>query len=135
MNDNPFSRLDTSLLRSTREERQPPQAAAPITHTGRTNDPSNVQPPERKTGRSSEHPNERSSEQMNERTEERRRVRHSFDVFADQLVALGDLQQAQVKRTGRKPTIGELAQEALDLYLTRANDQTNKRTEERTRTE
>ena len=45
------------------------------------------------------------------------RVRHSFDVRRDQLVELTGIQMDVFSRTGRKPTMGELVQEALDEYI------------------
>jgi hypothetical protein len=45
------------------------------------------------------------------------RVRHSFDVRRDQLIDLTDIQIEVFRRTGRKPTMGELVQEALDEYI------------------
>jgi hypothetical protein len=45
------------------------------------------------------------------------RVRHSFDVRRDQLLDLTTVQIDVFRRTGRKPTLGELVQEALDEYI------------------
>ncbi|HEV8636989.1 MAG TPA: hypothetical protein VG370_22440 [Chloroflexota bacterium] len=68
-------------------------------------------------------------ERPNERTNERsgvepleplsmvQRVRHSFDVRRDQLLDLTGIQIDAFRRTGRKPTMGELVQEALDEYI------------------
>jgi hypothetical protein len=47
----------------------------------------------------------------------RERKRHTFDVFGDQLWALDDLQRALWRRSGQKPTLSALVQEALDRYL------------------
>jgi hypothetical protein len=55
----------------------------------------------------------------NGRTNERPRVRHSFDVFNDQLQALSEIQAQRYNQTGRKPKMGELVQEALDAYIDR----------------
>lgn len=72
----------------------------------------------------------------NERTNERTRVRHSFDVYQDQLRALTGIQARLHERTGRKPKIGDLVQEALDAYIAhgqeRSNDRLNERSNERT---
>jgi hypothetical protein len=52
-------------------------------------------------------------------------VRASFDIFQDQQQALAEIQTARFKRTGRKPKMGELAQEAFDLYIRAMNEQAN----------
>ena len=62
------------------------------------------------------------------RTNERTRVRHSFDIYTDQLVALADIQTTIFRRTGRKPKMGELVQEALDIYITQSDERSNERT-------
>ena len=71
------------------------------------------------------------NERMNERTNERNRVRHSFDVWQDQLLALAEIQAYRFTRTGRKPKLGELVQEALDTYIASHRERTNVRTNER----
>lgn len=59
----------------------------------------------------------RSTVSTNERTNERTRVRHSFDIWQDQLMALAEIQTQIFNRTGRKPKLGDLVQEALDAYV------------------
>ena len=75
---------------------------------------------------------ERTFERTNERYRERIRVRHSFDVWQDQLHALTELQAHAFRATGRKPKLGELVQEALDAYIVKKRKRTNVRTNERT---
>ena len=67
--------------------------------------------------RSNERSNEESGRQTIERESERTKVRHSFDVFRDQLLDLGDIQQALARVQGTKPRLGDLVQEALDNYI------------------
>lgn len=67
----------------------------------------------------------------NERTKERTRVRHSFDVWQDQLLGLSEIQAERFSRTGRKPKLGDLAQEALDAFIAKERTRTNVRTNER----
>jgi len=62
----------------------------------------------------------------------RARVRHSFDVGQDQLHALAEIQARIFSETGKKPKLGDLVQEALDLYITRQGKRSNERTVERT---
>jgi hypothetical protein len=71
------------------------------------------------------------NERTNERTLERSRVRHSFDIWQDQLLGLSEIQADRFSRTGRKPKLGELVQEALDVYITKERKRTNVRTNER----
>lgn len=87
-------------------------------------------PPRRqaKRGRTNVATNERT----NERSNERLRVRHSFDVWQDQLLRLSEIQAERFSRTGRKPKMGELVQEALDAFLATEGKRTNGRTNERT---
>lgn len=56
-------------------------------------------------------------ERTDERTNERPKVRHSFDVYRDQLDALQEIQLLRKRRSGRRPTIGELVQQALDRFI------------------
>src|SRR5947209_1554135 len=75
-------------------------------------------------------------ERTNERTNERPKVRHSFDVYKDQLLHLTDIQADVFRRTGRKPKVGDLVQEALDTYidthLQTTTERRNVRTNDRT---
>ena len=75
---------------------------------------------------------------------ERVKTRHSFDIFQDQKNALEKLQMA-LKDSGqkKKPVLGDMAQEAFDLYIKekskklnnfkiireRPNERTNERSE------
>jgi len=79
----------------------------------------------------------RTPERSNERTEERIKIRHTFDIYEDQLVALHTLQLISLQTKNFKPKLGELVQDALDKYLAsqepdyeRSNEQTNKRENE-----
>ena len=71
------------------------------------------------------------NERTNERTSNRSRVRHSFDIWQDQLLGLSEIQAERFSRTGRKPKLGELVQEALDAYIAKERKRTNVRTNER----
>jgi hypothetical protein len=95
---------------------------------------------DRPAGHPHERTNERPSERSNERTdarerEPRRRVRHSFDIWEDQLLALTEIQAQAFLTTRRKPKLGELVQAALDGYISAQRDtieRPNVRTNERT---
>ncbi len=60
--------------------------------------------------------NERSNERTNGQAE-RRVIRHSFDIYHDQLMRLGEIQMNLYRETGKKPKLGRLVQEALDQYI------------------
>jgi len=64
--------------------------------------------------------NEGTNERINERTnvhEERRVIRHSFDIYHDQLMQLGEIQMRLYREAGKKPKLGQLVQDALDRYI------------------
>jgi len=60
---------------------------------------------------------ERTSERPNVRSNERFKIRHTFDIFKDQLQELHSMQLKFVQSGGKKPKLGEMVQEALDLYF------------------
>ena len=78
-------------------------------------------------------PFDRRDEPSTVRTNERTKVRHSFDIYQDQLLSLAEIQASIFRKTRRKPKIGELVQEAIDHYIgnmerttVRPNDRTNR---------
>lgn len=73
----------------------------------------------------------RTNGRTNERTVERLRVRHSFDIWQDQLLGLTEIQAGHFSQSGRKPKLGELVQEALDAYIAKERKRLNERTNER----
>jgi hypothetical protein len=72
-----------------------------------------------------ERPVAQSNERAFERTNERNRVRHSFDIWHDQLLDLAMIQTRLYGKTGKKPKMGELVQEALDAYIAQKMRETN----------
>ena len=60
---------------------------------------------------------ERTDKRTDDRSDERRVIRHSFDIYGDQLVALTDIQARLYRQTGKKPKLGRLVQDALDRYI------------------
>ena len=76
--------------------------------------------------------NERTGERSNDRPVERVQVRHSFDVWQDQLTALAEIQAQRFTATGKKPKVGTLVQEALDAFIAGTRKRTNERSNERT---
>ena len=59
----------------------------------------------------------RPNERPNERPLERKKTRHTFDIFPDQLIALRELAIQRERRVGRRVLLGDLVQEALDLFI------------------
>lgn len=67
--------------------------------------------------RTPEHLNSRTNEQKNKRTPEREIKRQSFDIFLDQYFTLLEIQTQRRKKLKRDVTLGELAQEAFEMFL------------------
>ena len=61
------------------------------------------------------------TEHLNERSvvrkPTRKVIRHTFDIYANQLSKLQRLQLEAIRNGRKKPTLGGLVQKALDLYL------------------
>lgn len=96
--------------------------------------PTSTNRPDRKRRRpaATDRTSERTVERSNGRTMERAQVRHSFDIWQDQLTALAEIQSQRFTATGRKPKMGSLVQEALDAYIAAQRKRTNERSNERT---
>jgi hypothetical protein len=92
-----------------------------------TVEPSNA----RTDGRTDEASNGQTTKLVTEPAAERVRVRHSFDVYHDQLFSLTAIQTALFSKTGKKPKLGDLVQEALDAYISSHSDRTAERSNER----
>ena len=71
--------------------------------------------------------NERTFELPNERLTERRikqkreKIRHTFDIYQDQLTSLLAIQLERVQAGKKKPKIGKMVAEGIDLFLKQAN--------------
>jgi hypothetical protein len=78
--------------------------------------------------RTDERLNARTNERMNKRTPEREIKRQSFDIFLDQYYTLLDIRTERKKRLKRDVTLGELAQEAFEMFISfeRTKEQTGK---------
>ena len=55
----------------------------------------------------------------------RQKIRHAFDIYQDQLFALQMRQLEAVQRGKRKPKLGKMVQDAIDLFL-KQSGKTNK---------
>jgi hypothetical protein len=58
-------------------------------------------------------------ERRNVRSNERMKVRHSFDILSDQLLALRELAVERERIFGKKVLLGDLVQEALDMFISK----------------
>lgn len=66
-----------------------------------------------------EAPKERTMKRTDERLMERTKIRHTFDILADQLFSLREIALEREKLFGRRVLIGDLVQEALDTFITK----------------
>jgi hypothetical protein len=67
-------------------------------------------------------PSVRSIVRTNQPSKQRTKVRHTFDIFSDQLVSLKELALARERLVGQRTRLGDLVQEALDNFI--AKDRT-----------
>jgi hypothetical protein len=73
--------------------------------------------------RSSERTFERSIERSNERSTQRpvkrkrEKIRHTFDIYRDQLVALQMIQLEKFQAGKKKPKLGKMVAEGIDLFI------------------
>lgn len=49
----------------------------------------------------------------------RERIRHTFDILADQLISLREIALEQEKITGSRVLLGDLVQQALDMFISK----------------
>lgn len=59
----------------------------------------------------------KTNERSKERTTERAKIRHSFDIFRDQLLDLQEMQIKTIQQGKKKPKLGDLVQVALDEFF------------------
>jgi hypothetical protein len=63
--------------------------------------------------------NQRTNDDAVVATNERRKIRHTFDILADQLLALREIAIEREKTFGKRVLLGDLAQAALDMFIAR----------------
>ena len=65
-----------------------------------------------------ERQNDESNVRTNERSNAKRvNIRHTFDIYKDQLMALHTLQLRAVQSNNNKPKLGDMVKEAIDMFL------------------
>jgi hypothetical protein len=74
---------------------------------------------ERTLQRSNERPLEPTNEQNSVLPYNRMKIRHTFDIYADQLLALREIAIDQEKMFGERVLLGDLAQQALDMLISK----------------
>jgi hypothetical protein len=69
--------------------------------------------------RSNERPIEPSNERLNERPpkQKREKIRHTFDIYKDQLIELQRIQWERVQAGKKKPKLGKMVAEGIDLFI------------------
>ncbi len=69
--------------------------------------------------RSNERTFEPPNERLNERTikQKREKIRHTFDIYKDQLIDLQRIQWEKVQAGKKKPKLGRMVAEGIDLYI------------------
>lgn len=77
-----------------------------------------------------ERPSVRTAKPKHHRSNERTKVRHTFDIFADQLTALRRIRLDREEISGKRYLLGDLVQEALDMLI--AKERTIERSNDRT---
>ena len=67
------------------------------------------------------------NEVTNVRSLQRRKVRHTFDIYDDQLFSLKEIALSRHKMFGKRELLGDLVQQALDMFITkeRNNERSN----------
>lgn len=71
----------------------------------------------RQDDRTDERSNERLAEKELSHSDNRQIIRHSFDIYRDQLLKLQYIQLEAVQRGNKKPKLGDLVRKALDEFL------------------
>lgn len=59
------------------------------------------------------------NEQPLKRTFERKKIRHTFDIYYDQLLSLREMALNREMLFGERVLLGDLVQEALDMFITK----------------
>lgn len=117
-------------------EGEPQTASQPLKAT---NERLNEDSKERSIEQTMERLKPQSNKPRSERSKQQTKLRATFDIFADQLLALRELSIARERLLGGRVLLGDLAQEALELLihserdLTSADEATNEGRKERTK--
>jgi len=72
----------------------------------------------RSNDRTFERPNERPMERTFK--QKREKIRHTFDIYKDQLISLQMIQLVKVQAGKKKPKLGKMVAEGIDLFIKQA---------------
>ena len=109
-----FSAASSEAAQAGHDVKQGPPSSPPPENTTKIEAPAGQQKV-RTNVPTYERPNERTSVRKKERV----KIRHAFDIFEDQLRELQLLQLEAVRSSKKKPNLGDMVQEAIDLFLKR----------------
>lgn len=73
----------------------------------------------RSNERTFERTDERSNERLTERPpkQKREKIRHTFDIYKDQLISLQMIQLEKVQAGKKKPKLGKMVSTGIDLFI------------------
>ncbi len=63
--------------------------------------------------------NEPTNERTNARLGKREKIRHTFDIYKDQLLSLRQVTLEREATFGERVLLGDIVQEALDMFITK----------------
>jgi hypothetical protein len=93
-----------------------PAAPSPQPHHTHTIPPTSQRPAEQQPMVT---PTVPTNEQPLKRSFQRKKIRHTFDIYYDQLLSLRELALSREMLFGERVLLGDLVQEALDMFITK----------------
>lgn len=105
-----------STVAANLSELQPDQVSTPTPQIHR---PKRIVTRERTTERTDERTSGRTNVRMYDHTMRRTKIRNAFDIFVDQLMSLREITLEREKITGSRVLLGDLVQEALDMFISK----------------
>ncbi len=108
-NDSPFT-VDGKLSKAEKK-RKKPSKTTPL--------PRKKAPTRHKRGETKVGESRGPKDRKNEVTKERIKVRHTFDIFKDQLLSIKEIALKREKTFDKKVRLGDIFKEALDMFITK----------------
>jgi hypothetical protein len=101
-------------------QRTPPQVESPAPQPPATHQAVEPPPVSPSVGHQAAiAPNVSTNEQPLKRSFQRKKLRHTFDIYYDQLLSLRELALSREMLFGERVLLGDLVQEALDMFITK----------------
>ena len=120
----PLSALESVQPKSGVFTNSPPESPTPEKRDGALTEAQTQQNQDQKRSndRTFERTDERSNERLNERPPrpKREKIRHTFDIYRDQLIALQMIQLERVQAGKKKPKLGKMVSVGIDLFIKQA---------------